>query len=201
MASALKVLIYAFYIFNFNIILAQDIIKKNDGEILQVKILATSKTEITFIIQTSEKKDSVASIDKHLCYSIQKQGQSEEVLFEKVKVLPKIITQEDSLKACYEGKDDAKQYYQKYKRPGTLVLLTSLFSPIIGLIPAVISTSTRVKEENKFYPDLIGTKINPYYKAYSKEAKRIKVKVVWRNWTFGFLTNVVVISILANKYR
>ncbi len=179
---------------------AQDIIKKNNGEKLDVKIVATSKTEITYIVKTVDQKDSVISIDKQLCYSIQMAGQTEEILFAREKELAKIVTKADSLEEYRQGKQDANEYYTKYKKPGRLVLVTSLISPIVGLVPAIVSTSTKVKEENKFYPDPVGTKIDLYYKGYSKEAKKIKVNVVWKNWTIGFVTNLVLVYVLYNRY-
>jgi len=185
--------------FSVQLIMAQDIIKKNNGDKLDVQIVATSKSEITYIVKTLENKDSIVSIDKHLCYSIQKQGQAEEIVFAKEKEWAMIVTNEDSLNTYNEGRSDANIYYTKYKKPGTLVLVTSLISPIVGLIPAIISSATPVKEDNKFYPDLRGAKIDLYYKGYAREAKGKKQSVVWRNWTIGFLTNLCAVLIIRDR--
>jgi hypothetical protein len=205
MNKVLLALIISFCLIHIDWIKAQDIIKKNNAETLEVNIIATSKSDITYILKTAKNNDSIVSINKNICYSIQRKGQAEEILFEKEKnmekELAKIVSKEDSLQEYFNGKDDARQYYRNFRKPGRVVLATSLFSPIIGLIPAIISTSTKVKEKNKFYPDPIGSKIDRYYVGYSKEAKKIKVKVVWRNWAFGFIANVIAVSIFASVYR
>ena len=149
---------------------------------------------------TAEQKDTVVTIEKHLCYSVQRAGQEEEIIFAKEIELAKIVTAADSMEEYRQGKEDANIYYTKFKKPGTLVLVTSLLSPIVGIVPAIISTSTKVKEENKFFPNPIGSKIDLYYEGYSREAKRIKVNVVWRNWTIGFMTNLVAVLLLSTRY-
>jgi hypothetical protein len=90
----------------------------------------------------------------------------------------KPLTSEDRLAIFNEGKLDADIYYTRYRRPGALVLITSLISPIVGLVPAIISSATPVREQKKWYPPSKQPRIDTYYSGYDKRAKQIKQKVV-----------------------
>lgn len=51
-----------------------------------------------------------------------------------------------------QGQRQAERYYQKYTGAGTGTLITSLVSPLVGLIPAIACSSTTPKEANLGYP-------------------------------------------------
>lgn len=97
-----------------------------------------------------------------------------------------------------KGQIDAARHYKRYKGAATGTLLTSLLSPVIGLIPAIICSATNPKIENLGYPNEELFKQAAYYKAYTKKAKRIKQRKVWSNWGIGLGVNLVVILVLAN---
>ncbi|MBO9614221.1 MAG: hypothetical protein J7619_16065 [Dyadobacter sp.] len=97
-----------------------------------------------------------------------------------------------------KGQIDAARHYKRYKGAVTGTLLTSLLSPVIGLIPAIICSATNPKIENLGYPSEELFKQATYYKAYTKKAKRIKQRKVWSNWGIGLGVNLVVILVLAN---
>ena len=52
-----------------------------------------------------------------------------------------------------KGKIDAERHYKKYKGAGTGTLITSLVSPLIGLIPAITCSASAPKLTNLGYPD------------------------------------------------
>jgi hypothetical protein len=97
-----------------------------------------------------------------------------------------------------KGQIDAARHYKKYKGAATGTLLTSLASPVIGLIPAILCSATYPKIENLGYPNEELFKQATYNKAYTKKAKRIKQRKVWSNWGIGLGVNLVVILVLAN---
>lgn len=63
--------------------------------------------------------------------------------------------QTDSSTFMYQkGISDATRYYKGHKGAATGTLLTGIVtSPVLALIPALITTSTKVKEPNLKYPD------------------------------------------------
>jgi hypothetical protein len=97
-----------------------------------------------------------------------------------------------------KGQIDAARHYKRYKGAATGTLLTSLVSPVIGLIPAILCSATSPKIENLGYPNEELFKQPAYYKAYNKKAKKIKQRKVWSNWGIGLGVNLVVILVLAN---
>lgn len=97
-----------------------------------------------------------------------------------------------------KGQIDAARNYKRYKGAATGTLLTSLLSPVIGLIPAILCSATNPKIENLGYPNEELFKQAAYYKAYTKKAKKIKQRKVWSNWGIGLGVNLVLILILTN---
>ncbi|MCE6993045.1 hypothetical protein [Dyadobacter sp. CY323] len=97
-----------------------------------------------------------------------------------------------------KGQIDAARHYKRYKGAATGTLITSLVSPFIGLIPAILCSSTYPKIENLGYPNEELFRQPEYYKAYTKKAKKIKQRKVWANWGVGFGVNLVVILVLTN---
>jgi hypothetical protein len=96
-----------------------------------------------------------------------------------------------------KGQVDAERYYKKYKGAATGTLITSLVSPLVGLIPAIITSSTTPKLENLGYPDENLFKQANYHQAYTRKAKRIKSGKVWKNWGIGLGVNLVLVLIIA----
>lgn len=97
-----------------------------------------------------------------------------------------------------QGRLDASRYYTGYKGAGTGTLITSLLSPLVGLIPAIATSSSSPNEENLGYPDVELIKQREYYDSYTHQAKKIKQKKVWTNWAIGFGVNLVGVLILLN---
>jgi hypothetical protein len=97
-----------------------------------------------------------------------------------------------------KGQIDAARHYKRYKGAATGTLITSLVSPFIGLVPAILCSTTNPKMENLGYPNEELFRQPDYYKAYTRKAKKIKQRKVWSNWGIGLGVNLVVILILAN---
>lgn len=97
-----------------------------------------------------------------------------------------------------KGQMDASRYYKGYKGAGTGTLIASLISPLIGLIPAIATSSTTPQEINLGYPDPELFKQKEYYDSYTQKSKKIKQGKVWTNWAIGFGVNLVAVLILLN---
>jgi len=111
---------------------------------------------------------------------------------------PQLYTLKQPEDLNIKGQIDAARHYKRYKGAATGTLLTSLLSPVIGLIPAILCSSTNPKIENLGYPNEELFKQAAYYKAYTKKAKKIKQRKVWSNWGIGLGVNLVVILVLVN---
>lgn len=104
-----------------------------------------------------------------------------------------------TLKNLYpQGEIDAEKHYKKYKAAGTGTLITSLASPIVGLIPAITTSASQPKVGNLGYPNEELFKQADYYKGYTKKAKKIKQRKVWTNWAIGLGVNIVAGIVLVN---
>ena len=97
-----------------------------------------------------------------------------------------------------KGQIDAARHYKRYKGAATGTLITSLVSPFIGLVPAILCSATNPRIDNLGYPNEELFRQPEYYKAYTRKAKKIKQRKVWSNWGIGFGVNLVVILVLVN---
>lgn len=96
-----------------------------------------------------------------------------------------------------KGQIDAQRHYKQYKGPATVTLLTSLVSPLIGLIPAIISSAKQPKIKDLGYPNKQLFEQPVYNASYSKSAKKIKQRKVWTNWGIGFGVNIVLVLLIS----
>ncbi len=98
-----------------------------------------------------------------------------------------------------KGQKDATRHYDGYKGAGTGTLVTSLVSPLLGLIPAISCASTRPKPENLNYPDPQLMSNYSYKSGYESRAKKIKQGKVWTNWGIGLAVNLVFVLALSGQ--
>jgi hypothetical protein len=96
------------------------------------------------------------------------------------------------------GLRDASMYYKGYRGAGTGTLLVGLLSPLVGLIPAIVCSSTQPQEINLSYPKADLMKNSQYYNGYTYKAKKIKQGKVWANWGIAFGVNLVAILLLTS---
>ncbi|PJA07180.1 MAG: hypothetical protein COX70_08015, partial [Flavobacteriales bacterium CG_4_10_14_0_2_um_filter_32_8] len=96
-----------------------------------------------------------------------------------------------------KGQRDASIYYKGYKGARTGTLITSLVSPLIGLIPAIACSSTQPAEKNLNYPNSSLMKKTDYYNGYTQKSKKIKQGKIWKNWGIAFGVNLAVAILLA----
>ena len=97
-----------------------------------------------------------------------------------------------------EGIQDADRNYKGYKAAGTGTLVVSRLSPIIGLIPAIASSST-APQQNLDVPNEKFMQNAEYSKGYKKEAKQIKQGKVWKNWGIGLGVNLIIALLVVSS--
>ncbi|WP_221390066.1 hypothetical protein [Dyadobacter sp. NIV53] len=95
-----------------------------------------------------------------------------------------------------KGQIDAERNYKKYKGASVGTLITSLVSPLIGLIPAIACSASTPKIQNLGYPSEELFRQADYHKSYTKKAKKIKQGKVWKNWGIGLGVNLVIILLV-----
>ena len=98
-----------------------------------------------------------------------------------------------------KGESDALRYYDYYNVAGTGTLVISLISPLLGLIPAIASSSTIPKDKRLNCPNFELFKNIDYQNGYRQKAKKIKQGRVWTNWGIAFGVNVIAVAFLLSS--
>lgn len=88
------------------------------------------------------------------------------------------------------GSSAAYQHYKGYKGAASGTLITTIISPILGLAPA-IGTTSGVPDE-LMHPSYDFLKNPKYYDGYTTTAKRIRSKKVWNKYLLGFGINLAI---------
>ncbi len=80
------------------------------------------------------------------------------------------------------GYNDAIKNYKGYKSAATLTFLASLYSPIIGLVPAIVCSAKPPEYQTLSLSSFASLNNVDYRNGYIHKAKRIKQQKVWKNW-------------------
>ncbi|HWY98239.1 MAG TPA: hypothetical protein VNY36_04040 [Bacteroidia bacterium] len=97
----------------------------------------------------------------------------------------------------YLGGHDADNNYTAKKSGKRVVFFTSLIgSPIIGLIPAIISSATYPSVRNLKIRDKNLLHNKAYMKGYRDEAHDIKKRAVWGNYLAGSVVWIAIANII-----
>ena len=95
-----------------------------------------------------------------------------------------------------QGREDAKQYYKDWRGASTGTLVTSILSPVYGLIPAIACSVTPPEKRNLNAPNE-GLLQDPFYfKGYRAQAHSIKAGKVWKNWAIPTGVWLVVTTVI-----
>lgn len=97
-------------------------------------------------------------------------------------------------KDSMSGVNDALKYYKYAPNAGAGTFLTSIvFTPFIGLIPAICCSVTSVKKAQLGIPNQDLFQNSNYYNGYKKKARSMKVQAAWKN--FGIALGLYLIAI------
>lgn len=101
----------------------------------------------------------------------------------------------DAIGLYRKGTADAKVFYTRHS--GEIgVGIASLFTGIIGIIPAIIVSAVAPREKNLGYPNYELWKQKDYQAGYKRQAKRIKQKKVWAGFGIGFGSSLIIVALL-----
>ena len=165
---------------------AQDSIVKKNGVIIIAKVLELAPVEIKYK-NYDDPNGPTYSIPKTEVRRVHFQNGYAEVFEDAAPPVNYFV----------EGNKDALNNYRGYKPAATITLITSLISPLAGLVPAIATSSfppNRKRNLNCPDPDLLENR--DYATAYTRRAKRIKSNKVWTNWSIGLAVNVIAILLL-----
>lgn len=81
---------------------------------------------------------------------------------------------------------DAQANYKAKKSGGIWIgVATFIFSPVIGFIPAAVTSGAEPNRKNLNYPDENLMKDYDYYTSYVQESKKIKKRRNWKYFGIG----------------
>jgi len=180
MATMKKLFLLILFLNAYWITEAQDVIKKINGEVIRVNVKHITEKEVQ-CATLEGKRDSIFSLQKKELNRID---------FENGTV---VVFVEDTFAAGSspdtsmfgKGQWDARRYYTGYKPAATGTLITTIISPVYGLIPAVICSSSPPKAVNLNYPVNVFSKNEEYLKGYQGMANKMKSRKVWKNYGIG----------------
>lgn len=170
-------------LFFYSNIFAQDIITKKNGEDIQSKISEITQTEIKY--KKYEYPDGpVYTLAKSDALMIRYENGNKDIFNDKPIVVEE--NDESSMDMAIQGKEDALVNYRGANSGSGWVLATTiLFSPIIGIIPAVACASASPADHNLNYKDSKLMKNNEYNKAYVQQAHKTKKSKIWTGFGIG----------------
>ncbi|MFD2999199.1 hypothetical protein ACFS7Z_02415 [Pontibacter toksunensis] len=192
---------------------AQDIVTKRTGEKVEAKVLEISNTEVKYKLYRNQEGPTyvVPKVDVAL---IQYQDKTSEVFELSDVALAKATASANSepvitktpfsstataVQIYNQGQAEAITYYDGYKAAGTAVLITSLLSPLVGLVPAIGTSATPPKTHNLDAPSMELLQQPDYASGYRKSARKIKSGKVWKNWGIGLGANIIAILLISNS--
>lgn len=169
---------------------AQDILTKKTGDDLQVKILEVGQTEIRYKM-FNNLEGPVFSILKGDVLMLRYENGTKDVFA----TSPGGSQNDEQFQ---QGQLDAEKYYSNYKGASRGTLATTLLTgPLLGLIPAFLTTMNEPDNINLGYPNAQLMKEQEYKRGYTEKAQKIKSKKVWKNYGIGtgiFIGAIVLLS-------
>ena len=169
---------------------AQDYIKKYDGKELNVNIVDAGLTEIKYKLANDSSVYSIPKSDVMIFrYGVTAKDSTT--------TAEGITKQAPRSQMYHKGVHDAEIYYRDYKAAAAGTYWTTVAaSPLLGLIPATVTSSNPPREINLGYPDSLLMKNPDYYLGYTAHAKMKKEKKVWRSYLGGLLTDLAIVIVL-----
>lgn len=168
---------------------AQDIIFLKDGSEIKAKVTEVLPTEIKYKRFDNLEGPLYTMLKQDVLLVKYQNGQNEVFSQQKQATEPivedSLIATEtnDSEELCAEAEKDCNANYKgQGNGAGTTVAVTILASPLIGLIPAAINSSSEVKDRHLNYPDAQLMKNDEYNRCYKNKAQSMKATSNWGAW-------------------
>lgn len=158
---------------------AQDIITKKSGEDIQSKIMEVTQTEIKYKLFDNQEGPLFTLLKSDVLMIRYKNGTKD--VFNDSK-----SSSSSASEMMMKGQKDAITNYNGSNSGSVWVTVAPILtSPVLGLIPAVITSSAEPKDENLNYKDAELMKNADYSRAYKEQASKIKKKKVWTGYGIG----------------
>ena len=184
-------------IFTFNVAHGQDKVFLKSGEEIESKILEINIDQLRYKKYSNLEGPTFVILKNDIHMVIYENGESE--IFQNKSISDDLSLNKSDENMFTKGQRDASKYYKGYKGAGTGTLVSSILSPILGLIPAIATSSTTPNYNNLSSPDKKLMENSDYFMGYTKNAKKIKQGRVWTNWAIGFGANLIAILILSSS--
>ena len=175
-------------LFNSGLTFAQDMITKKSSEDIKAKILEVTTTELKYKL-FNNLTGPTFSILKSEVLMVRYENGSKDVFTD--------LQTSGSNDMISRGSDDAIANYKGANSgAGWTATTTILTSPILGLIPAILCSSSEPNDNNLNIMNKDLMKNNDYNKAYREQALKTKKRKVWRNYGIGSAIWLVLILVL-----
>ena len=166
---------------------AQDVITNKNGDETKAKVIEVGQTEIKYKKYTN-LNGPIFTVSKSEVFMIKYENGEKEVFNSENKknneTPTATLSSEDEM--YMKGKEDAIANYKgKNCGDGATLAITALTSPLLGLIPAAIMTSTEPSNQNLLYPKQELMRNSSYSKGYVEQAVKIKKRKVWTGFGIG----------------
>jgi len=199
----MKNILLAFcFVFSLSQAFSQDLIKLKSGEILTTSIVEVTNQSVFYklfpspdssIYQKSVQEISIITYQNGSVTDFRSTWNKQPGLeSEALKV-------DTTINYFVKGQVDASNNYSITNGATAGVLVTSLLSPLAGLIPAIACSSTMPNKQNLHYPDKNLIQNPEYYLGYSQRAKKIKQKQVWTYWGICFGINLAAVIVFSTS--
>ena len=172
---------------------SQDIITKTNGEEIKSKVLEVTQTDIKYK-RFDQLDGPTFTISKTELFMIKYQNGSKDIFTESDKKKLSPSNDDDMIQ---KGKEDAITYYKgRNSGAGWTAATSVLLSPLFGLIPAAICTSSEPAVENLNAPKAELMKNSAYTKGYTEQAHKTKKRKIWSSYGIGSGAWVLILLLL-----
>ena len=168
---------------------AQDIIILKDGKEISSKILEVNVGDIKY--KKADNLDGPTyTVIKSEVFILKYANGTKDVVAQDSNTQSSESQSSTAEDMYFKGMMDGERFYRD-RGAGTGTLITTLTAGgIIGLIPAIICSSTKPKDRSLRIPNPSLGMNTSYYNGYVHAAKKKKIGRVWMNWGIGCVINV-----------
>ena len=179
-----------------NLSFAQDLITKKSGEDVKAKVIEVTTTEIRYK-KAENINGPLFTILKGEVFSIKYENGTKDIFTDVQSTSEKNISLENDMDL--KGREDAINNYKGGDSGAVWTGVTTvLFSPLIGVIPAAVCSSSEPEEGNLMVKNPELMKNSTYNKAYKAQAHKTKKKKLWTNFGIGSAAWLVLVLLLGS---
>jgi hypothetical protein len=175
---------------------SQDVITKKNSEDILAKVVEVTNSEIKYK-RFDNQNGPLFTISKSEVLMVRYENGTKDVFTNETKPVNQSsnVSASDEMKT--KGRQDAMVQYRGRNSGATWTGVTTiLFTPVIGIIPAVGCTNTEPQDKNLDYTNSELMKDNSYNLSYREQAHKMKKKKVWTNYGLSSAAWLILILVL-----